>query len=140
MNKDETQLTDKNKAFCREYVKKFEIGKSYSIAYNKKLGNSSYSAGCRLLKNVKIQEYLAKLKQEIVEEWDVKIEDIISGISGIAYSTAEKSNDRLKGYELLGKYKELFTDKVKHSGKLEPSDLSQEISKLREKENTDISK
>lgn len=114
---DKNKLTKKQELFCMEYLKDFNTGRAYSVAYNKKkITNAVYSAGCRLLKNVKIQAFLKEYGNKKTEEQGVTIEYIIKGIKDIADKGYAKDTDRLKALELLGRWKKMFTDKLEVEG------------------------
>lgn len=51
---------------------------------------------------------------ESIGRTDVEVSEIIAGIK--AETVGEKAGDRLKAWELLGKYKKMFTEKVEHTG------------------------
>ena len=108
-------LNDKQKAFCREYVKDFN-GKAAAIRAGYRERSAEVQAS-RMLSNVKAQQYIDQLKQDLTKDTKVTVEWIAEQLTDIAIQ-AEKDTDRIKALELLGKYKAMFTDKqkVEHSG------------------------
>lgn len=59
-------LTDKQKKFAEEYIQDLNATRAYKVAYPKvKSEGAAASAGTRLLKNVKVREYIEKLLKEI---------------------------------------------------------------------------
>ena len=75
--------------------------------------------GSRLLANVKVAREVEQRQQRRVDRLNLSADFVLENI----LRTAEKARDvgeysaALKGYELLGKYLKLFTDKTELSGK-----------------------
>lgn len=108
-------LNDKQKAFCREYVKDFNATQAaVRSGYSEKTANRIAS---RMLSKVDIQKYIEQLKQDLTKDTKVTVEWIAEQLTDIAIQS-EKDSDRIKALELLGKYKAMFTEKqkVEHSG------------------------
>jgi hypothetical protein len=61
-----------------------------------------------------ITHLMPKWLSESIGTTDVEVSEIIAGIK--AETVGEKATDRLKAWELLGKYKKMFTDRVEHTG------------------------
>ena len=47
-------------------------------------------------------------------QWDEESDQVLEGIREIALNKEERAGDRLRAYELLGKYLNLFVEKQKH--------------------------
>lgn len=110
-------LNDKQKAFCREYVKDFNATQAaVRSGYSEKTANRIAS---RMLSKVDIQKYIEQLKQELTKDTKVTVEWIAEQLTDIAIQS-ERDSDRIKALELLGKYKAMFTEKskVEHSGQM----------------------
>lgn len=74
--------------------------------YSKK---TAYSIGERLLKNVEIKKRVDEKVKKQADKTEVKISEIIEGFKEIAFGD-EKTSDRLKALELLGKYLGIFKE------------------------------
>lgn len=78
-------LNDKQKKFCREYVKDFNGTQSAIRAgYSKKTANEQAS---RLLANVNIQTFLSELKTKLANRQEITAERILAEFGKIAFSS-----------------------------------------------------
>lgn len=129
-------MTKKQKIFADEYLIDLNATRAYKVAYpNVKNDVTAAAAASRLLRNVKVQEYIAqrmaeKESKRIADQDEVlryltsvlrgksRAQEIVVEGTGDGCSearTMEKSpseKERLKAAELLGKRYALFTDKV----------------------------
>jgi len=68
-----------------------------------------------------IYERVAKLAAKANEKAEVTSEEILNGLAEIARSSADgvvvKTGDRIRAWELLGKYRTLWTEKHEHEHK-----------------------
>ncbi len=62
------QLTDKQKIFCHSYICKWNGTQSYKDAYGVEEDNTAGAAGNRLLRNVKIIQYIDFIKTNYEKE------------------------------------------------------------------------
>ncbi|HUW18642.1 MAG TPA: terminase small subunit [Sedimentisphaerales bacterium] len=110
-----TRLNNKQKAFCREYIKDWNATKAAKrTGYSPK---TAYSQGQRLLKNVEVRAEIDRLSADITVENKVEVKEIISGLKAIAFASDDarvNNSDRLRALELLGKYKNIFTERKEH--------------------------
>lgn len=75
-------LNERNKLFCKEYVLDFWAGAAAIRAgFSEK---TAYSQGPRLLKNVEIQNEIARLLDEREKKYNVKEEQIIAELAKLA--------------------------------------------------------
>lgn len=129
-------MTKKQKIFADEYLIDLNATRAYKVAYpNVKNDVTAAAAASRLLRNVKVQEYIA---QRMAEKESKRIADqdevlryltsVLRGksraqeivVEGIGEDCSEartmekapSEKERLKAAELLGKRYALFTDKV----------------------------
>lgn len=129
-------MTKKQKIFADEYLIDLNATRAYKVAYpNVKNDVTAAAAASRLLRNVKVQEYIAqrmaeKESKRIADQDEVlkyltsvlrgesRAQEIVVEGTGEGCSearTMEKApseKERLKAAELLGKRYALFTDKV----------------------------
>ena len=127
-------MTPKQKLFVKEYLVDLNATRAaISAGYSEK---TACEQGSRLLRNVQIQAEVNKRAAKITEKLDISTEYILGMIKqtiercsqGVEVvdregnPTGEWKEDSfavLKGCELLGRYRKLFTDKVEHSGQIE---------------------
>ena len=129
-------MTKKQKIFADEYLIDLNATRAYKVAYpNVKNDVTAAAAASRLLRNVKVQEYIAqrmaeKESKRIADQDEVLryLTDLVRGksraqeivVEGIGEGCSEartmekapSEKERLKAAELLGKRYALFTDKV----------------------------
>lgn len=105
------ELTTKQRLFVEAYLANPNATQAaINAGYSKKTAGSQ---GERLLRNVEI----AALLEKRVDEAIITANEVLLGVKEIAVSKEERSSDRLKAYELLGKHLAMWTDKVEQSGK-----------------------
>lgn len=108
------ELSIKQKTFIAEYLKDGNATRSAITAgYSEKTAKEQ---GARLLTNVNVKDELAKRFKRQQERTEITADYVLNGIKAVAEST-EKDNDKLKAFELLGKYLKLFTEKTEVTGK-----------------------
>jgi phage terminase small subunit len=114
------EISEKHKAFCRALLKNgFNQTKAYQSVYG---GNSetAKAKACLLFTKDNVKAYLKYLTDKDENEVLVTKDEVINGIkSAIAKADENKQiSAAMKGYELLGKYLAMFTDKseVKNTG------------------------
>ena len=129
-------MTKKQKIFADEYLIDLNATRAYKVAYpNVKNDDTAAAAASRLLRNVKVQEYIAQRmaekESELIADQDEVLRYLTSVLRGKSRAqeivvegigegcsearTMEKApseKERLKAAELLGKRYALFTDKV----------------------------
>ena len=129
-------MTEKQKLFADEYLIDLNATRAYKVAYpNVKNDETAAAAASRLLRNVKVQEYIARRMEEkeseLIADQDEVLRYLTSVLRGKSRAqeivvegigegcsearTMEKApseKERLKAAELLGKRYALFTDKV----------------------------
>lgn len=104
------KLTTKQRLFVEAYLADPNATKAALAAgYSPK---TAYSIGQANLKKVEIQDALGKR----VESAIITADEILTDVKTIAKS-AERDGDKLKAYEMLGKYLKLWTDKQEITGK-----------------------
>ena len=84
-------MTDKQILFCNEYIKDFNATRSYKAVYSKcKSDEVANAASSRLLRNVKIKEYIEQLKEELKAQGKVTQEMIMQELVKIGFSDIRK--------------------------------------------------
>lgn len=108
------KLTAKQQAFIKEYLidlnsTQAAIRAGYSV-------NTAAEIGFENLRKPHIKQSIDEAMNKRSEKLEISAEYVLTKLKGITDSEEEKTSDRLKGLELLGKHLKLFTDKVEHSG------------------------
>jgi phage terminase small subunit len=107
-------MTPKQEMFVKEYLIDLNATQAAVRAgYSEK---SSMEIGYQLLRKTSVQGAIQKALNERTKNVEITTEWILQGIKDIADNLDEQTKDRLKAYELLGKYLKMFTDKHEVSG------------------------
>ena len=82
-------MTDAQKRFCDEYLIDLNATRAYKVAYPScKKEETANAASSRMLRNVKVQEYISKKQQEIEKRTEVTQDMVIKELAAIAFSKA----------------------------------------------------
>lgn len=82
-------MTDAQKRFCNEYLIDLNATRAYKVAYPKcKEDETANAASSRMLRNVKVQEYISKKQKEIEKRTEVTQDMVIKELAAIAFSKA----------------------------------------------------
>lgn len=107
---EKAKLTDKDKAFCQHYVTTWNKTQSAIAA-----GFSVRSAGAlgvKMYNRPEIKEYLKQIIEEVLPNYSEIIMEDVQFWQSIVRNPEEKTQDRLKASEHLGKYAKMFTDSI----------------------------
>lgn len=98
-----TSLSNNQKLFCQEYLKLGMNGtQAYLNVYKTcKKEETAMASASRLLRNVKVKEYIEELQTKVEEKAIVSIEDIVKELTAIAFT------DRTKISKMVTKEKQL---------------------------------
>ena len=98
-----TSLSNNQKFFCQEYLKLGMNGtQAYLNVYKTcKKEETAMASASRLLRNVKVKEYIEELQSKVEEKAIVSIEDIVKELTAIAFT------DRTKISKMVTKEKQL---------------------------------
>ncbi len=85
-------LSNNQRIFCQEYLK---LGMNATQAYMKayktcKKEETAIASASRLLRNVKVKEYIKELQEKVEKKAVVTIEDIVNELTAIAF--ADRTN------------------------------------------------
>jgi phage terminase small subunit len=111
MPKDE--LSIKQLAFVNEYMKCMNATQAYMRVYPKSSYEAANANSARLLSNTIVKAEIEKRMKANT----MSANEVIAGISSVAFAPDVKTSDRLRAFELLGKFHKLFTDKFEVAGK-----------------------
>ena len=93
-------MTDAQKRFCDEYLIDLNATRAYKVAYpNVKKDATASQAGSRMLRNVKVQEYISEKQKEIEKRTEVTQDMVIKELAKIAFLDIRKlynENGKLK--------------------------------------------
>ncbi len=137
----ETKLSDKQRKFCEEYVVDYNGTKAAERAgYSPRSAKEQASV---LLTKPNIQLYMQELKEKAAERLEVTVDDITEKFKEIAYSSEERTTDRIKALENIAKRLGYYEshNKQKNSGVTEDfsnftdEELEAYMRLLRKKEN-----
>lgn len=87
-----TSLSNQQMLFCQKYV---ELGMNGTQAYlsvykNCKKEETAMAGASRLLRNVKVKEYIEELQSKVEEKAIVSIEEIVKELTAIAFADRTK--------------------------------------------------
>jgi phage terminase small subunit len=131
-------MTDKEKVFCKEYIKDFNGANAARLAgYSE---NSAKEIAYENLTKLHIQKYIQELLKPKLDELDITVDSVLRDILEIKERCMQKvpvreydkvskewietgewefnASGALKATEQLGKYLKMFTDKVEHHTKI----------------------
>lgn len=93
-------MTDAQKRFCNEYLVDLNATRAYKVAYPKfKKDETANAAASRMLRNVKIQEYISEKQKEIEQRTEITQDMVIKELAKIAFLDIRKlytENGQLK--------------------------------------------
>ena len=107
----ESALNDKQKAFCVEYLKELNATKAYISVYESDYNTARVNSS-RLLAKANVKKYINDLMDIYKQNMDITVAEIVKGIKTIAQDEEATHNNKLKAFELLAKYKQMFVDKT----------------------------
>jgi phage terminase small subunit len=98
-------LTEKQKAFCREYIREWNATHSYLVAYpNTKNENTAGVEAFRLLRNPKIEEYITEIQKNREKLSGLSFLKVIEEHKKLAFSSIAHLHNtwiERKDFELL---------------------------------------
>lgn len=114
-----TSLSNNQKLFCQKYL---ELGMNGTQAYlsvykNCKKEETAMAAASRLLRNVKVEEYIKELQSKVEEKAVVNIQMIVDELTAIAFTDRTKISRNVRNRIMLqddedGTKKEYFENNV----------------------------
>ena len=128
-------MTDRQWAFCRQYVKQrfTNAAGAYRHAYpGCKSQKTAEAAAPRLLVNVRVSAYLAEVKAKAIEKTQVTADRVLEERGVVAFTKVPakdiRASDKVSALEKIGKHFGMFTDKraSEHGGEPESEALTPE--------------
>ena len=93
-------MTDAQKRFCDEYLIDLNATRAYKVAYPRcRKDETANAASSRMLRNVKVQEYISEKQKEIEKRTEVTQDMVIKELAKIAFLDIRKlytENGQLK--------------------------------------------
>lgn len=104
------ELNDKQKRFVAEYIVDYNATQAAIRAgYSEK---SAEQLGFQLLKKPSVAEAVANAQKKLAVKSDVTIERVLKELASIGLDNEkERTTDRLKALELIGKHLGMYTDR-----------------------------
>lgn len=103
-------LRDKQLRFIEEYC--IDLNATQAAIRSGYSKQTAYKIGVENLSKPQIKNEIDKRLKEKSIQNNINADMVLNEIRAIAFNQSNKTNDRLKALELLGKYLKLFTDKV----------------------------
>lgn len=112
-------LTPKQEAFIAEYLIDLNATAAYKRAGYVAKGNAAEVNAARLLRNAQVQAAVQAAMDKRADDLEISAKYVLDSIKRVAEAAESegKFSDALRGYELLGKHRKLFTDKTEVTGK-----------------------
>src|ERR1700737_2088397 len=109
-------LSPRQDRFVQEYCLCLEAKKAAELAgYSAK---TARQCGSRLLAFPHVAAAIQEALEQRAEHVEVKVAEVLRELKLVAFSKEERTSDRLKALEMLGRFKKMFSDKVEVSGDL----------------------
>ena len=117
------ELTEKQKRFVAEYLIDLNATQAAIRAgYSERTANEQ---GARLLAHVSVKEALDKERRKRERRTEITADRVLQELADIGFDKeSERTTDRLKALELVGKHLAMFTDKVEMKATITESDVS----------------
>lgn len=95
-----SELTEKQKRFCQEYV--IDLNATQAAIRAGYSEDTADVQGSRLLGNVKVENFIKELQSDKSDELNITFNDIAKGVYDIAINS-DRDTDKLKAYDQLSK-------------------------------------
>ena len=110
-------LNAKQRAFTVEYIKdKNATQAAIRAGYS---GRTARSIGNELLAKPDIAQAIADLQKAAEVRAGITVDSIVEKLTAIADDAATAPRDKIRAYELLGKYLGMFTERVEMKGQID---------------------
>ncbi|PNT94158.1 terminase small subunit [Clostridium thermosuccinogenes] len=126
-DKIKSELNDKQKLFCVEYLKDLNGLQAYKRAYGADLDDDTAKVNAsKLLTNNNIRKYINDLIEEYKSDVNIEVAEIVAGLKKIALDENSRNTDKIKAFELLGRWKQMFVEKKEITVNNEKSMLTED--------------
>jgi len=132
------KLNKRQLAYCYYRARNYTIEESMKKAGYKGIGEVARAVGSRLETNDNIKIQIETERANVFDKSKITDEYILEGLNKIAKEGKQEAN-KVRAWELLGKYLAMFTDKTEHSGTIEHTQAEkEEYNRLRNRINDTI--
>lgn len=107
----ETDLNDRQIKFCEEYLKELNGTKAYMTAYPDVSFDSARASSAETLAKPSVKAFISKLIDLYTGNVDITVGEIVNGLKEIALDPTSRKSDKIKAFELLARYKDMFVEK-----------------------------
>jgi phage terminase small subunit len=116
------ELTDRQKRFVAEYlIDPNQKQAAIKAGYSEK---TAEQIGYQLLQKTSVAEAIAKAQEKRAKKADVTAAKVLQELADIGFDKDnERTTDRLKALELMGKHLAMFTDKVEMKATITEADV-----------------
>ena len=125
-------MTEKQRRFADEYLIDLNATRAYRAVYSSvKKDATAAQAASRMLRNVKVSEYIQKQMHERQQRTNISQDRVLDDLAAVAFETDREIvsvRERLRALELLGKHLGLFDSR---KDKLDREEQEARIAKLR---------
>ena len=125
-------MTEKQRRFADEYLIDLNATRAYRAVYpSVKKDATAAQAASRMLRNVKVSEYIQKQMHERQQRTNISQDRVLDDLAAVAFETDREIvsvRERLRALELLGKHLGLFDSR---KDKLDREEQEARIAKLR---------
>jgi phage terminase small subunit len=111
-------LDERQKKFADYYIETGNASESYQRAGYKARGNVAEASASRLLRNVKVIEYIKQRNDELDSTRIADMKEVKQFWTNMLRDKQIEPKDRLKASEYIAKTNGAFLDKVELNGKL----------------------
>ena len=111
-----TKLTDKQKIFCKEYIKDFNATRAAIAAgYSKK---TAYATGAENLRKPQLQKKINEMKAKRAERTQITADNVVKELAKIGFGSEDQIEgftrleikDKIKALELLARHTGAFNN------------------------------
>lgn len=123
------KLTPKQEKFCQEYV--VDLNATQAAIRAGYSAKTARSLGQENLTKPDIQERLSELRSEQEKRTEITADAVLNEIALIGFGEPERTSDKIKALELLGRHLGVFNDKSQVSIDLTlPQQTSEALDKI----------
>ncbi len=128
---NEVSLSEQQKKFCDFYIESGNASESYQRAGYKAKGNVAEAAASRLLRNVKVIEYIKERNKELESDRVITMEEVKKFWSETIWNEDNDLKHRLKASEYIAKTNAAFIEKQEISGEMTQNvNMNDDLSEL----------
>lgn len=131
----ETDLNDRQIKFCEEYLKELNGTRAYMTAYPDVSFDSARASSAETLAKPNVKAFISKLIDLYTGNVDITVGEIVNGLKEIALDPQSRRSDKIKAYELLARYKDMFVERKEvtvSTTNISEADIDKQLAMLEE--------